>query len=608
MADPITLVQRIADHAERRGDATALCEMNTAGGWLTTTWQEYLEVVRAIGRGLLSFGLEPGDIVAQVSENRREWVWCQFGVMAAGGTIAPIYTTSTAEQTAYIVNHCAAKIAISDTSAQLDKFLDCQREGQVDLDFIFTMDEVDVGDRARGLTVEVAPLDALIDRGRDGDDDELDRRIGAAELDDLALLVFTSGTTGLPKGAELTHRSIRALGDMFKATYSAAFAEQHRYISYLPLCHAAEQGFTNFVGLQTDSVTYFCRDLTKVRDYMVAVRPTIFFGVPRVWEKFEAVLRSKLAETTGLKARLAQWALDTELAAFELTMKTGEEQRSWQRIVANAVVLKTIRVALGLDALRAAGGGAAPMARSTLDFFASLGIPILEGFGMTETSAFATVQPLGRPRFGTVGKPLACEHDQVEVKIADDDEIMLRGANMIRGYLHLPEKTAELYTDSWMHTGDLGSVDEDGYLSITGRKKDLIITAGGKNVAPAEIEHHLQAIPGVGQAVVVGDRQRFLSALLVLDEEALPDLCAAADVKLASMAKLARSEQVRQFVEERIEQDCNPKLARYQTIKRFEILDHPFSVEGGELTPTFKVKRNVVSDKYGELISAIYDQ
>jgi long-chain acyl-CoA synthetase len=608
MADLITLVQHIADHAKRRGESTALCEMNDAGGWLTTTWREYWDIVRAIGKGLLSFGLEPGDIVAQVGDNRREWVWCQFGVMAAGGILAPIYTTNTADQTAYIVKHCGAKIAICDTSAQLDKFLSCIRDGLCDLDFIFTMDDVAVGDRARGLAVEVAPLDVLIERGRGGDDEELDRRIGAAEFDELALLIFTSGTTGLPKGAELTHRAIFSLGEMFKTTYAEAFFDQHRYVSYLPLCHAAEQGFTNFVGLRTNSVTYFCRDLTQVRDYLVAVRPTLFFGVPRVWEKFEAVLRAKLAEATGLKARLAQWALATEFSAFELTMTTGEEQRSWQRTVANLVVLGKIRKALGLDALRGAGGGAAPMARSTLDFFASLGIPILEGYGMTETSAFATVQPIGRPRYGTVGRPLVSDDYRVEVKIADDGEIMLRGSNMIRGYFRLPEKTAELYTDGWMHTGDLGSLDEDGFLSITGRKKDLIITAGGKNVAPAEIENHLRAIPGVGQAVVVGDRQRFLSALLVLDEEALPDLCAAADIKLASLANLAKSKKVRRFIEERIEKDCNPQLARYQTIKRFEILEHPFSVDGGELTPTLKVKRNVVNDKYGELISSIYGQ
>ncbi|MBW2454357.1 MAG: long-chain fatty acid--CoA ligase [Deltaproteobacteria bacterium] len=606
MAEPITLVQHLAAKAAARGDAAALCEMDDDGSWLTTTWQEYSDVVRAIGKGLIWLGLEPGDIVAQVGANRREWVWCQFGVMAAAGTIAPIYTTNTAEQAGYIVGHCRAKIAFCDTAEQLDKFLEGQRQELFDLDFIFTMDEIEVGDRADGFDVEIASLSTLIERGQAGDDAELDRRIAAAELDDLALLVFTSGTTGLPKGAELTHRSIRAIGDMFRTTYAEAFKQKQRYISYLPLCHAAEQGFTNFVGLRVEGVTYFCRDLTQVRDYLVAVRPTIFFGVPRVWEKFEAVLRGRLAEAKGIKARLAEWALATEFEAFERTMETGEEQRSWQRTVAKVLVVGKIQKALGLDALIAAGGGAAPMARSTLEFFASLGIPILEGFGMTETSAFATVQPLGRPRLGTVGKPLFGPRGAVEVKIADDGEIMLRGDNMIRGYLRLPEKTAELYTDGWMHTGDLGSVDEDGFMSITGRKKDLIITAGGKNVAPVEIEHHLKAIPGVGQAVVVGDRQRFLSALLVLDEEALPELCAAAKVPVAPMGEVAADERVRQFIRERIEKDCNPELARYQTIKRFEILDEPFSVESGELTPTLKVKRNVVNEKYDELIQGMY--
>ncbi len=607
MAEPITLVQHVAAKAAARGDSAALCEMDDQGVWVTTTWKGYWDVVRAIGKGLIWLGLDPGDIVAQIAANRREWVWCQFGVMAAAGTLAPIYTTNTAEQAGYIVGHCRARIAFCDTAEQLDKFLEGQRQGLFDLDFIFTMDEVALGKRLDGLDLEVAPLSTLIERGKTGDDAELDRRMAAAGLDDLALLIFTSGTTGLPKGAELTHRSIRALGDMFRTTYAEALDLPQRYISYLPLCHAAEQGFTNFVGLRVDGVTYFCRDLTRVRDYLVVVRPTIFFGVPRVWEKLEAVLRGRLAEAKGIKARLAAWALATELEAFERTMETGEEQRSWQRTLARVLVTGKIQKALGLDSLLAAGAGAAPMARSTLDFFASLGIPILEGFGMTETSAFASVQPLGRPRFGTVGRPLTGQHGDVEVKIADDGEIMLRGDNMIRAYLHLPEKTAELYTDGWMHTGDLGSVDEDGFLTITGRKKDLIITAGGKNVAPVEIEHHLKAIPGVGQAVVVGDRQRFLSTLLVLDEEALPELCAAAEVPVASMAEVAADDRVRQFIRERIEKDCNPELARYQTIKRFEILDEPFGVESGELTPTLKVKRNVVNEKFNELIQGMYD-
>ena len=325
----------------------------------------------------------------------------------------------------------------------------------------------------------------------------------------------------------------------------------------------------------------------------------MFFAVPRVWEKFEAALTANLLSATGIKAKLAGWARNVELASFTRSVETGKEVDTFQRRLANKLVISKIKSAIGLDQLLGAGSGAAPAARSTLEFFASIGVPIHEGFGMTETTGMATANPLGRPRFGTVGQPLP----GVEVRIAEDGEILLRGANMVSGYLYMPDKSKELWTeDGWLRTGDLGAVDEDGFLTITGRKKDLLITAGGKNVAPAEMENHLQGIPGVGQAVVVGDRQPYLCAILALEEEALPELCQAAGVPVAPLAELATDERVRAFLADSIESDCNAKVARYQTIKKFEVLGHMLSVEGGELTPTMKIKRNIIKDKYKELI------
>jgi long-subunit acyl-CoA synthetase (AMP-forming) len=267
-------------------------------------------------------------------------------------------------------------------------------------------------------------------------------------------------------------------------------------------------------------------------------------------------------------------------------------------------VISKIKDALGLDQLQIAISGAAPISRSTLEFFASIGLPINEGYGMTETSAIASLHPHGRLRLGAIGKPL----QGVEVMIASDGEILLRGDNMVKGYHRLPEKTAELYNEEgWMHTGDLGAIDEDGYISITGRKKDLIITAGGKNVAPSEMEGYLQSIPGVGQAVVIGDRQPYLSALIVLDPEALPELEVASQISdLTDVATAARNPDVKRFIEEEMEHVCNSKVARYQTIKKIQILPTVFSVDGGELTPTLKVKRNIVNEKYASEIAAFY--
>ena len=334
------------------------------------------------------------------------------------------------------------------------------------------------------------------------------------------------------------------------------------------------------------------------------MHPTIFLAVPRVWEKFEAALRGKLAEATGIKAKLASWARQTELEAFKQEAATGRPVSSFSRNLANKLVISKIKDALGLDQLQVALSGAAPISVSTLEFFASIGLPIHEGYGMTETTAFASVQPYGKLRLGTIGKPLP----GVEAMIADDGEIMLRGINMVKGYLRLPDKTAELYNEEgWMHTGDLGAIDEDGYISITGRKKDLIITAGGKNVAPAEMEGYLQAIPGVGQAVVVGDRQPYLSALIVLDPEALPELEVASQISdLSDVATAARNPDVKRYIEQEMQELCNSKVARYQTIKKIRILPTVFSVDGGELTPTLKVKRNIVNEKYASEIAAFY--
>jgi long-subunit acyl-CoA synthetase (AMP-forming) len=423
-------------------------------------------------------------------------------------------------------------------------------------------------------------------------------------MDDVALLIYTSGTTGLPKGAMLTHRGIELIGNALKEVFPFLLEIDSRIVSYLPLCHAAEQGVTNFAALMVPGQTYFCGDLTQIKDYLVEVHPTIFLAVPRVWEKFEAALRGKLAEATGIKATLASWARKTELEAFKQESATGRPVSSFSRNLANKLVISKIKDALGLDQLQLPVSGAAPISVSTLEFFASIGLPIHEGYGMTETTAIASIQPYGKLRFGTIGKPLP----GVEAKIADDGEIMLKGINMVKGYLRLPDKTAELYDDNgWMHTGDLGAIDEDGYISITGRKKDLIITAGGKNVAPAEMEGYLQSIPGVGQAVVVGDRQPFLSALIVLDPEALPELEAAGGISgLSDVATAARNAEVKRFIEEQMQEVCNAKVARYQTVKKIQILPTVFSVDGGELTPTLKVKRNIVNEKYGTEIAAFY--
>ena len=592
-----TMLSRIEGWAKTNPDDAAIHDRGPDGGWVTNTWAEYWESVRRVGKGLIALGLQPEDCVAIVGANRRDWVICQHGINAAQGIPAPLYTTLLPEQMAYIVGNAQSKIVVCDDETQLNKFLSIT-EAESPIEHIVTMDDLGSTDP------RVITLDALMAKGDLISDSELEARLDAVKMDDVALLIYTSGTTGLPKGAMLTHRGIDLIANAVAEVFPSLIETKTRNVSYLPLCHAAEQGMTNFAGLITQAETYYCGDLSQIKDYLMEVHPTIFLAVPRVWEKFEAALRGKLAEATGIKAKLASWARRTELEAFKQEAATGRPVTSFSRNLANKLVISKIKDALGLDQLQVALSGAAPLSVSTLEFFASIGLPIHEGYGMTETTAFASVQPYGKLRFGTIGKPLP----GVEAKIADDGEIMLKGINMVKGYLRLPEKTAELYDDDdWMHTGDLGAIDDDGYISITGRKKDLIITAGGKNVAPAEMEGYLQAIPGVGQAVVVGDRQPYLSALIVLDPEALPELEVASQISgLSDVETAARNPEVKRYIEQEMQEVCNKKVARYQTIKKIQILPTVFSVDGGELTPTLKVKRNIVNEKYSSEISAFY--
>ncbi len=595
MSKPSTLIQWVDHWATKTPNKAALWS-KTNGGWRSITWRQYNDKMRAFGAGLVALGHNPKDPVSIVGSNRPEWVLAQMGIVAAGGIPAPIYPTSTKEQTSYIIKHSGVRICVVEDAALLDKHLECMSEGLMEVDKLITMDDVERDDD------RIISFQKVLTLGGEDEAAEVQKRTDAIVPSDIALLIFTSGTTGLPKGAELSHEGINTVASGIDNDFPEITADDGVGVSYLPLSHVAEQIFTNFLGLTQGGEVYFCTDLKKVKDVLIEARPTVFLAVPRVWEKFEVAMRTKLGAATGIKAKLAKWAINTELAAFKKSVRTGKPVDTFARRVANTLVINKVKAALGFDRLAGAVSGAAPISLSTLEFFASLGIVIHEGYGMTETTGVASGQPVGYPRFGTVGRALS----GVEIRIADDGEIMLRGKGMTRGYFKLPEKTEELYSDDWMHTGDIGELDSDGFLKITGRKKDLIITAGGKNVAPAEIEQHLTSLVGVGQSVVVGDRQPYLAVLMALDAETFETLPQTVNSDAKTFAEIAECEKVRAYVQSYIDNECNAKLARYQTLKKFTILPEPFSVEGGELTPTMKVKRNVVNKKYAEAIDAMY--
>lgn len=589
---PETLVHRLLDFAAKQPSAPALHGLAPDGTPTHWTWGDYGEQVREIAAGLVVLGVESGACVSILASNRPEWVIAEFGIMAANAVPAPMYATLLAEQVAFILNHADAKVVFCDSDAQARKL------------------KAAAGDRPLTL-VGLVPLtepgvvawDDLRARGR-AQLSLAEDRLAQVDPDALGLLIYTSGTTGEPKGVMLRHRGLCVMSDAVLDRFPQIKAGVH-YVSYLPLCHVAEQLMTNYLQTTTGGEVTFIDDPKNLRPALEAVRPQVVLGVPRVWEKIQAALEARLREATGIKARLASWALAIELAGFDadVARDDGEVRIGFLRGLARRLVITPILQKLGLDRADVCVTGAAPISESTLRFFASIGLTIYEGYGMTETSGVATSAEYRRPRFGTVGKPLP----GVEVKIADDGEILLRGVIMTTGYLHRPQLTAELLDDDdWVHTGDLGSLDAEGNLKITGRKKDILITAGGKNIAPAELEAYIQTVDGIAQAVVVGDRKPYLAALVTLDPEALAAVAKGAGVEEAGAATLAADPRVQAWVQAQVESHCNSKVARVQTVKKTAVLPAEFTVDGGELTPTMKVKRKVVHQRYANEIAKLY--
>ena len=578
-----TLVHRIEDWAAKKPDAPALHGQREDGSWYTVSWAGYWTSVREAAKGLIALGHQAGECVAIVGANHPQWVQLEFAIEAAAGIPAPIYPTNTLPQVAHIITNAGARIAICDAEEQLDKYLALEKDHGVE-PFTKLVTFFDLAhDDAR-----VMSFDALCTLGREQPDDELDRRLASLKDDTVCLLIYTSGTTGVAKGVMLDHKGQIVCGESIVDVLSVFREKPYRAVSYLPLCHQAEQMVTNVGALEVGGEIFFCPDMTKVKDALLHAHPTLFLAVPRVWEKFEAALRAKLGQATGVKAKMASWARETELGCFDA--RAGSPLR---RKLAHSLVLNKVKTALGLDQLEIAVTGAAPISVETQRFFASLGIVLLDAYGMTETSGVATFTRPDDPVLGAVGKPLACN----EVRIGDEGEIQLKGRNMTRGYFRMEEETKELFTqDGWLKTGDMGSLDEHQNVRITGRLKELIVTAGGKNVAPVEMETYIKSIEGVGQAVVIGDRKPYLVALIALDPEALPKL----------RERYPDDAQLRAYIEDEIEQRCNAKVAKYQTIKHFTILPNDLTVEGGELTASMKLRRKVIHEKYAAEIEAMY--
>lgn len=592
MADN-TILHHLERHAKELGSRAALHD-KVSGQWRSTSWAEYNALTRRAGRALIALGLGEGQVVTILGANRPEWVISALAAMRVGGISAGIYTSCSADEIGYIVSHSESPVIVVENLEQLGRVLEAWGDAP-HLQYAVMMDGAGEHDDPRVMSWQ-----DFLARADEVDDAEIDARLAGLRSDQIADFIYTSGTTGPPKAVMLTHENL--LWTATQLGNSVSITNDEVTLSYLPLSHIAEQSASILMPLVFGYEVHFCHDGLQLADYLKQVRPTTFFGVPRVWERFEAGIKGQLSQAEGAKAKIADWARSVSSKAIA-ARNNGQEPAGMlkaQYAIADKLVLSKIHTALGFDRARILVSGAAPIPASSLDFFASVGMPVVELYGQSEDTGPTTTNLPHANKSGTVGRPV----EGVEVKIAEDGEILVRGKNVFAGYYKNQAATDETLVDGWLHSGDLGSFDADGFLSIIGRKKDIIITSGGKNIAPQNIEEALSTIDLVGTAVVVGEQQRFLVALLTLEPEATARFAAEHGLDGES---LHEDPVVRSHIEEEITKQVNPLMARVEHIRNFVVLPHEFSTETGELTPTFKVKRNVVNEMYADQINAAYE-
>ncbi|MFC7434195.1 AMP-dependent synthetase/ligase [Hydrogenophaga bisanensis] len=568
--------------------------MRDEAGWQPTSWQDYAAQVQQAARALVALGVQPGQAVCILGFNRPEWVIMDLAAMMVGAVAAGIYWTSAPGEVEYIIRHSGGVILLAEDDTQWAKLQE-SRSRLPGLRRVVMMKGTAATDSLQ------MDWDAFLALGTREHQPEVDRRLSALRPDDLGTLIYTSGTTGMPKAVMLSHGTLAWTGMALAKAFGTTPAD--RLISYLPLAHVAEQlgAIHNHVAIGYR--LYFARSLEALRDHLTEVRPTVFFGVPRVWEKIHAGIAGKLDAATDFKAVLAAWALSVGRRWHEQVLQ-GREPGGWlnlQKAWASRLVYDKVKAALGMDQARLLISAAAPIAPETLRFFTGLDLLIREGYGQSEACGPTTVSLAGSTRIGSVGKPLA----GTEVRIAPDGEIQVRGPHVFQGYLGMPEDTAQTLVDGWLQSGDLGHFDVDGYLYVSGRKKDLLITSGGKNISPANLEAELMDLPLVEHGIVCGDGRHFLTALLTLKPDALETFLQAHGVQGLDMAVACRHPLVLAELQKGID-DINRHQARVAWIRKFTVLPEPLSIDTGALTATMKIKRKVVLERHREAVEAMY--
>ena len=583
-----TIPHQVLANGERLANRPAY-HVRADGDWVASTWAEYAGNVRAAARGLVALGVEPGDVVAILGFNRPEWVEMDVATMAIGGVPAGIYTTNAPSECQYIISHAGAVVVLVEDEAQWQKI-------------VAIRDEIPSVRRVvlmKGTSIDdplVMSWEEFIAGGDAVDAEVVDSRLAALSFDDLGTLIYTSGTTGPPKAVMLSHGNLawtaRTGADVF------GLHADDSNVSYLPLAHVAEQMFSVHIPATAGGSIYYAESIEKLADNIKQARPTVFAAVPRVWEKFHAGVIAKLSEETRLKAKIVAWAMSVGRRANAARNKgiTPGGMLGVQAAIAEKLVLAKVRHGLGLDRGRVFITAAAPISTEILEYFSAFFV-VHEVYGQSEDNGPTSLTVPGRTKFGSVGIP----YPGTEVKIADDGEIIVKGPHVFMGYFKDPDATAEAIVDGWLHSGDLGAFDDDGNLWITGRKKDILITAGGKNIAPSHLEVGLKDSRLISEAVVIGDRRKYLTALVTLED----------DVVAAFMLERSLNGSPHELPEIRAELDAvvdelNSHVARVEQIKTYTILTRQLTIEGGELTPSLKVKRNRVAEHFSAEIEAMY--
>jgi long-chain acyl-CoA synthetase len=593
-------VPQIFEHTVKKyGDRVAM-RKKEYGLWHDISWKEYHGMAKYVGSALISMGLQKGDCVAIIGDNCPEWAIIDMGIQCAGGVAVGVYSTNAWPQVEFVIQNSESKFFFVENEEQLDKWLHF-RDNTPSLKKVVVWD-------LEGLKHFKDPMvmthDDLLEMGRQVVEREpnlFESHMAQVTPEDLSVLIYTSGTTGAPKGAMLTHRNVTWMGQAI--TEDNHVYDTDEVMSFLPLCHIFERLFTVFAHLTHGYTVSFIENLDTVTDNMREISPTVGYAVPRIWEKYLSAVYIRMSDATWFKKLVFGMAfkIGKKRATLNMNFKPVPFYLHVLYQLASLAVFRKLKERFGFERLRVAYSGAAPISPDVLQFFQSIGVNLIEGYGQTEGTGVTCVSRIGKVKLGTVGPPLP----GATVKIAEDGEILVKSPGVFKGYYNNPEGTAETLKDGWLYTGDVGEIDEDGYLKITDRKKDIIVTAGGKNVTPQYIENKLKASSYINDAVVIGDKRKFLSCLIMIDEDNVVKYAQDNKVQFSTYKDLTQSPEITKLIQDEMDK-VNETLSRVEQVKKFTVLPKKLYEEDGEVTPTMKVKRKYVNEAFSDLIEAMY--